>query len=58
MAVAGIVTGDITFLISYMTSHEHVIRQLCDFICEFPLPKVIVLPSLVVVGLAKNKIFS
>ena len=29
---------DITILISYITSREHVIRELCDFLYGFPLP--------------------
>ena len=30
--------ADITFLICYMISRNHVIRKSCDFICGFPLP--------------------
>ena len=30
--------GDITFLICYMTSCKHVIRESCDFMCGLHLP--------------------
>ena len=29
--------GDIKFLICYITSREHVIRESCDFMCVFPV---------------------
>ena len=48
--------GDITFLITYMTSSEHVIGESCDS-HWFLLPQIVALPSLVVTGLAEEKLF-
>ena len=49
--------GDITFLICYMTSCEHTIRESCDFMCGFSLPYIIALPSAVAIDLVGKKLF-
>ena len=48
--------GDITFLICHETSHNHVIKELCEFVHCGPIPQAINFQCLVVVSQVKSEI--